>query len=102
VSAFDTAMAALIADPHLAVEAIYRAGGNGPPVALHVLRSSPDRVADAFGTSILQGSDILVVPVAALPGWSAGDSFTLGSDVLTVQHAERDATGTAWRVVCQR
>jgi hypothetical protein len=102
VTAFDAAMAALIADPHLAVEAIYRAGGNGPPVPLRVLRSSPDRVADAFGTPIPQGSDILVVPVAALPGWAAGDSFTLGSDVLTVQHAERDAANVAWRVLCQR
>jgi hypothetical protein len=102
VSAFDAAMAALIADPHLAVEAIYRAGGNGPPVALHVLRSSPDRVADAFGTEILATTDILSVAITTLPLLAAGDSFTLGSDVLTVQHAERDATGTAWRVVCQR
>jgi hypothetical protein len=102
VNAFAAAMAALIADPHLGVEAIYRAGGTGDPVPLRVLRSSPDRVADAFGTPILQGSDILAVPVAALPSWAAGDSFTLGSDVLTVQHAERDATGAAWRIVCQR
>lgn len=102
MSAFDAALATLVADPHLGVQAIYRAGGTGDPVSLRVLRSSPDRVADAFSTPILQASDILVVPVAALPSWAAGDSFTLGSDVLTVQHAERDATGAAWRVVCQR
>lgn len=102
MSAFDAAMATLIADPNLGVEAVYRQGGTGAPIALRVLRSSPDRVADAFGTPILQASDILVVPIAALPSWTAGDSFTLGSDVLTIQHAERDATGTAWRVLCQR
>jgi hypothetical protein len=102
VTAFDAAMAALIADPHLAVEAIYRAGGTGDPVPLRVLRSSPDRVADAFGTEILATTDILSVAITTLPSLAAGDSFTLGSDVLIVQHAERDATGTTWRVVCQR
>jgi hypothetical protein len=102
VNAFDAAMATLVADPNLGVDAIYRQGGTGIPVGLRVLRSSPDRVADAFGTPILQASDILVVPIAALPSWAAGDRFILGSDVLTVQHAERDVTGAAWRVVCQR
>jgi hypothetical protein len=102
VSAFEAAMAALIADPHLAVEAIYRAGGTGDPVPLRVLRSSPDRVADAFGTEILATTDILSVAITTLPSLAGGDSFTLGSDVLIVQHAERDATGAAWRVVCQR
>jgi hypothetical protein len=28
--------------------------------------------------------------------------FTLGADILTVQHAERDAAGVAWRVLCSR
>ena len=29
-------------------------------------------------------------------------SFAIGPDLLTVTHAERDASGTAWRVLCQR
>ncbi len=29
-------------------------------------------------------------------------TFTLGADTLTVQHAERDAAGIAWRVFCRR
>jgi hypothetical protein len=102
VTAFDAAMAALIADPHLAVEAVYRAGGTGDPVPMRVLRSSPDRVADAFGTPVLQATDVLVVSVADLATESAGDTFTIGAAILIVQHAELDATGTAWRVLCQR
>ncbi|MFY7926261.1 MAG: head-tail joining protein, partial [Aquidulcibacter sp.] len=43
-------MASLIADPHLGCAAQYRQGGIGAPVSLRVLRSSPDRMADAFGT----------------------------------------------------
>ncbi|WP_149539304.1 head-tail joining protein [Siccirubricoccus phaeus] len=102
MNAFADAMAALVADPNLGTEAIYRKGGSGPAVPVRVLRSSPDRVGDAFGTEILSATDILSVAIAALPDLAAGDSFALGPDLLTVTHAERDASGTAWRVLCQR
>jgi hypothetical protein len=102
MNAFAEAMAALVADPNLGVEAIYRQGGTGPAVAARVLRSSPDRVGEAFGTEILAATDILSIAIAVLPDLAAGDRFALGPDLLTVTHAERDASGTAWRVLCQR
>ena len=102
MNAFDAAMAALVADPNLGADAVYRQGGTGPAVPVRVLRSSPDRVADAFGTEILSATDILSVAIAVLPDLAAGDSFALGPDLLTVTHAERDASGTAWRVLSQR
>jgi hypothetical protein len=102
MSAFDEAMASLIADAHLGCDAEYRQGGTGAPVSLRVLRSSPDRMTDAFGTEVISASDILSLAIATLPDLAAGDSFSIGNEVLTVRHAERDATGTAWRVLCQR
>ena len=102
MSAFAAAMEALVADPNLGADAVHRQGGSGPPIAVRVLRSAPDRVADAFGTEILSATDILSVAIATLPDLAAGDSFALGPDLLTVTHAERDASGTAWRVLCQR
>ena len=102
MNAFADAMATLVADPNLGTDAAYRQGGIGPAGAVRVLRSSPDRVADAFGTEILSGTDILSVAIAVLPDLAAGDSFALGPDLLTVTHAERDASGTTWRVLCQR
>lgn len=102
MNAFAAAMDVLVADPNLGVEATYRAGGAGPGAAVRVVRSSPDRTGDAFGTGILQATDVLSVATAALPGLVAGDGFAIGADLLTVTHAERDATGTAWRVFCQR
>jgi metallophosphoesterase superfamily enzyme len=38
MSAFDTAMASLIADPHLGCDAEYRQGGIGAPVTLKCRR----------------------------------------------------------------
>ena len=102
MSAFDSAMAALLADPHLGVDALYRAGGTGNPVALRVLRTSPDRIASGFDTEIISASDILSVPISLLPALAPGDSFAIGADLLTVSHATRDGSGTAWRVYCQR
>nr|WP_282572240.1 hypothetical protein [Roseomonas acroporae] len=92
----------MAADPNLGSDATFRAGGTGPEVVLRVLRSSPDRLADAFGTTLVQATDVLTVAVAVLPAIVSGDTFALGGEVLTVQHAERDAAGIAWRVLCQR
>ncbi|WP_372624917.1 hypothetical protein [Falsiroseomonas sp.] len=101
MTAIAAAMAVLAADPNLGTDATWQRGG-GPVVALRVLRSSPDQLRDAFGTGLIQATDVLTVPVAVLPEILAGDVFALGGDVLTVQHAKRDAAGVAWRVLCQR
>lgn len=102
MSAFADAMAALVADANIGAEAVYRAGGTGPPVPVRLLRSSPDRIAGGFGTEILSATDILSVAIAALPSLGPGDTFAIGAELLTVTHAERDASGTVWRVLCQR
>jgi hypothetical protein len=99
---FDDALAVLAADPNLGVEAIYREAGTGAPVSLRVLRSSPDRVVDAFDTQVLRATDVLTVSIALLPAVEAGDTFTIGAELLTVGSAERDAVGVAWRVLCRR
>ena len=99
---FDDALAVLAADPNLGVEATYQAAGTGAPVSLRVLRSSPDRVVDAFDTPLLRATDVLTVAIAVLATIEPGDTFTIGADLLTVEAAERDANGVAWRVLCRR
>ena len=64
MNAFAAAMDVLAADPNLGEEAIYRQGGTGAPVAVRMLRSSPDRTVAAFGTDILQATDILAVAIS--------------------------------------
>jgi hypothetical protein len=99
---FDDALAVLAADPNLGVEATYRAAGTGAPVSLRILRSSPDRVVEAFDTPLLRATDVLTVSIALLAAVEAGDTFAIGPDLLTVDSAERDAAGVAWRVLCRR
>ncbi len=92
----------MLADPHVGVDATWRQGGTGLPVSMRVVRSSPDRVASAFDTAVIQATDVLTVAVMGVPDLAPNDTFTVGSDTLVVQHAERDASGVAWRVFCRR
>lgn len=101
MTAFQAAMATLVADPNVGAAAVWQRG-SGVPLSLRVLRSSPDQVASAFDSSVITATDILSVPVALLPDIERGDRFALGPEILIVQSARRDATGTAWRVACQR
>jgi hypothetical protein len=68
----------------------------------HVPANKWQGLGDAFGTSAIQAGDVLTVAIAVLSSVEADDTFTLGADTLTVQHAERDAAGIAWRVFCRR
>lgn len=99
---FAAALGDMLADPHVGVDAAWRSGGAGPPVPVRMVRSSPDRVAAAFATAAVQDTDVLTAAVADLPDLGAGDSVTIGPDVLIVTHTERDALGVAWRVYCRR
>lgn len=99
---FAAALGDLLADPHVGMDAEWRAGGAGPPVSVRVVRSSPDRVATAFDAVVIQATDVLTVAVGDVPDLASGDSITIGSDALIVTHAERDAIGVAWRAYCRR
>ena len=102
MSAFSAAMAALLADANFGAAAVWRSGGSGPPLSIRVLRSQPDAKSSGFGTTVLQATDILSVAVADLPELSSGDTFEVDTLTLIVQYAERDASGTVWRVFCKR
>ena len=100
MNAFAAALGRLVADPNLGVDALWRRGED-PPLALRVLRSAPDQISGGFDTSVITATDILSIPVAVLSDIQPGDRFQIGEDVLTVQSALRDASGTAWRIAGQ-
>lgn len=104
MGAWDDAFATILADPDLAEAASYSAQGQGQPLALRVVRDSPDVTEQAFGTGIVHATDVLSVAVADLPSLAIGDTFTLAdASVLTVvSQPMRDVTQTAWQVMCRR
>jgi hypothetical protein len=102
VTAFATAMTAIAADPNLGMPALYRVGGIGDGIALRVVRSAPDETFDAFGTTLLRPTDVLLVAATDLPTPAKGDVVLVGSDTLTVLAAIRDPVGAAHRLLCSR
>ena len=104
MTVWDDAFRTILNDDDLAESATYYAGGAGPGQALRVARDAPDATEQAFGTGIVQATDVLSVAVADLPGLAIGDTFTLAdATVLTVvSQPMRDVTQTAWQVMCRR
>jgi len=102
VTAFSDAMAAIVADPNLGVPAVYRPGGVGAGLAIRVVRSAPDEVVDAFGTSLVRPTDVLLVAAADVPAPAKGDVVLVGTETLTVLAAMRDPVGAAHRLLCAR
>jgi hypothetical protein len=102
MNAFAAAMATLAADRNIGTDVVWYPGGSGPGVAIRAVRSSPDRVAGAFDTAIVQATDVVTVATSAAPTLAAGDTFVIGSDTLTVQHIERSAFDASTTAFCRR
>jgi hypothetical protein len=102
MTAFADAMAAIVADPNFAAPAIYRVGGLGAGLAINVVRSAPDEVVDAFGTSLVRATDVLLVAAVDVPAPAKGDVVLVGAETLTVLAAIRDPVGAAHRLLCAR
>jgi hypothetical protein len=104
MTAWDEAFATILADPDLAEAASYYAQGRGPALALRVARDAPDATEQAFGTGIVQATDVLSVAVADLPDVAIGDVFILAdeAELTVVSQPMRDVTQTAWQVMCRR
>jgi len=102
VNAFADAMAAMTADGNLSVPAVYQSSGSGGGVAIRLVRSAPDETFDAFGTTLVRPTDVLLVATADVPAPAKGDVVLVGSDTLTVLAAIRDPVGAAHRLLCSR
>lgn len=97
MTAVAAAVAALFRDRNLAVDALYRAGGAGPGVAVRVIRAAPDRVT-AFGESrFVTDTTALDVRIADAPDLAAGDTFEIEGRLHQVRgEPVRDAERLVW------
>ena len=85
MNAFATAMNVIFADPNMAVDAIWFAGGTGPGVAIRVIRKSPDEITPFGAGRILSETTMLDVREADLPTPAAGDLIRIGPEYFILQ-----------------
>lgn len=98
MSAFDTAIAALFADPNMAVDAMFipQVGANA---SVRVIIRAPD-VFQKMGSSMIETpTTMLEVKVSDCPSLAQGDQFMIGTTTYTVQgEPRRDELQLVWTV----
>ena len=85
MNAFASAMNVIFADPNMAVDATWFAGGTGPGVAIRVIRKSPDEVTPFGAARILSETTQLDARVTDMPTPSPGDLLRIGLEDFILQ-----------------
>lgn len=89
MTAFAAAIDAIFADPNMAADALWKAGGTGSGVACRVIRKMPDAEI-AFGRSAVKVATILIdVRASEIAAPAKGDTVTIGSEVWRIEGAPR-------------
>ena len=82
MTAFAAAIDALFADPNLAVDALYRAGGADPGIPVRVIVRRPDRIGEFGETRIASETTTFDVRTSEIAEPAEGD--TLDVDGVTM------------------
>lgn len=99
MTAFDTMVGTLFADPNLGTPALWRAGGLGAGVALRLLWRSPDEVIISGERRFVATGRTAEIRIADAPGLTVGDTIEIAGDILPVIAApESDADRLVWLV----
>jgi hypothetical protein len=85
MNAFTTAMNVIFADPNMAVDALWFAGGAGPGVAVQVIRKSPDEITPFGAGRILSETTLLDALITDLPTPASGDLIRIGQEDFILQ-----------------
>ncbi len=100
MTAFDAAMASLLADPNMASDAEWQANSGGAWTGLRVLLSAPADAIPGLGSTsgrvlalqaTIQGADLPQPP-------RRGDLLRWAGTTYRVETAEPDALGLSWRL----
>ena len=98
VTAFTAAIDALFADPNLATDAVYRAGGADPGVPVRAIIRRPDRIGDFGETRIVTETTTFDIRVSEIAAPAEGDTIEVDSVTYVIQ-GEPPATSGARRPV---
>jgi hypothetical protein len=99
---FTAAIDALFADPNLATDATYRAGGADPGIPARVIVRRPDRVGEFGETSIVAETLLTDVRVCEVAAPAEGDTIELDGTVYDIQgEPVRDTELLVWSIAAR-
>lgn len=99
MNAFSAGIDALFADPNIAIDALYRAGGDGAGVAVRIVWRSPDQVTDFGGGRFVSRARMIEVRIGEIATIEAGDTFEINGETFVVQGDPlRDDLALLWAV----
>ena len=97
MNAFEVATNLIFADPHMALDALWRAGGEGEGVPVRVIRRAPDRIATFGDGRFVTDSVLIDVRISEAPGLARGDTFEIAGQIYEVaSEPVRDADRLTW------
>ena len=85
MNAFASAIDRIFADPNMAVDALWFAGGTGPGVTVRVIRKSPDEITPFGAGRILSDTTLLEARIADMPTPAPGDLIRIGLEDFILQ-----------------
>ncbi|PQO22051.1 hypothetical protein C2I36_14995 [Rhodobacteraceae bacterium WD3A24] len=99
MTAFSAAIDAIFADPNMAVDAIWKAGGSGSGVSLRAVRRSPDQIATFGESRFVSDTTTLDIRVSEAPTLTEGDTLEVGSETFQViGEPMQDSDRLVWTV----
>jgi len=95
---FDVMLDDLFADPHLARDATWRAGGAGDGVPVRLILRRPDETAAIFDVHATLPRLAAEVRASEVAAPAEGDLLSLDGADYRVRGAERDSERLLWRL----
>ncbi len=99
MSAFATALDALMGDANLAVDVQYRQGGSSAPTTLRAILSQPDLDVRFGDSRVRAASTRIMLRISDVPLLAPGDTLEINSVVYVLYEApEKDSSRLSWSV----
>jgi hypothetical protein len=99
---FAAAIDDLFADPAIAADGLWRAGGADPALPVRAIARLGDRITDFSDARFVNATAMLEVRVAEMPTPASGDTVETGGRLLIVQGEPlADALRLVWTVECR-
>ncbi|WP_323006539.1 head-tail joining protein [Pseudorhodobacter sp.] len=97
MNAFAAAIDLLFEDPNMAVDALYRAGGEGSGTPVRVIRKAPDQLANFGDSRFVTDTLTLDLRVAEVSSLAKGDTIEIAGELFEVRSEPiRDRERLVW------